>query len=104
MIFDAKANDLLIAGGGHAMAAGFTIDESKISKFSNFLQNIEKESNICSNYDLEIKLKDVNLNLVEELNILEPFGKDNNEPVFLIKDLMVSQHFHARKTSEINYC
>lgn len=97
MIFDAKANDLLIAGGGHAMAAGFTIDESKISKFSNFLQNIEKESNICSNYDLEIKLKDVNLNLVEELNILEPFGKDNNEPVFLIKDLMVSQHFFMQE-------
>jgi single-stranded-DNA-specific exonuclease len=96
-IHKAKSQDLLIAGGGHAMAAGFTIAEDKISDFSNFMQTISDQSIHNAEYDLELKLSDVNLNLYDELSILEPYGKDNEEPIFKIADLSVSKHFFMQE-------
>ncbi|MBT4988949.1 MAG: single-stranded-DNA-specific exonuclease RecJ [Rickettsiales bacterium] len=97
LVHNAKDKDLLIAGGGHAMAAGFSVEDTKIPALSTFLQNIDNDDIASSCYDMEIRLSDINLKLLDELQILEPLGKGNEEPIFLIKGLMVSKHFFMQE-------
>ena len=97
VIHQAKANGLLIAGGGHSMAAGFSVDEEKVNDLTEFLQNIENDNQAKLEYDSEIKFSNVNFGFLDQLKILEPFGRNNETPVFLIKDLMVSNHFFMKE-------
>ncbi len=83
-----ESESLLINAGGHPMAAGFTIKTTEIANFKlqieNFAKNkltddlLEKTLKI----DCKINLKDVNLELFNELKKLEPFGLGNPQPVF----------------------
>ncbi|MBT4922493.1 MAG: single-stranded-DNA-specific exonuclease RecJ [Rickettsiales bacterium] len=93
LIHSAKAQGLLIAGGGHAMAAGFSVEEGKILALSEFMQNVNNDDIEASCYDMEAKMSDISFRLLDELKILEPFGKNNAEPIFLIRGVMLSKHF-----------
>ncbi|MDX1917354.1 MAG: single-stranded-DNA-specific exonuclease RecJ [Rickettsiaceae bacterium] len=94
-ITKAKDMGLLIGGGGHAMAAGFTIDANKIPEFSLFLeQELSSdldcfEENMIKYYDAFISPNGVNINLAKELEKLEPYGIGNDEPLILIEGLYV---------------
>ena len=79
--------------GGHAMAAGFSIKKENLDLLRNelnknsdlILENfIEKVKIDCS---LDFKL--LNYNIVEELRLLEPYGKANPEPLFGAKNVEV---------------
>lgn len=86
--------------GGHALAAGFTLDLNKISfeDFKNKLNaainentdfsNIESELNV----DIAISSNDLTENLIKELNNLAPFGEGNPTPVFSISNLTLKQY------------
>lgn len=94
-IINAKAKELIISGGGHAMAAGFTVLEEKLVALQGFLNN-EFRRDLANNltlnhqeYDLELTTESVNLQLMEELAKLEPFGPGNVEPLFKFQDLFV---------------
>lgn len=95
VLMEAKLNDLLIAGGGHAMAAGFTIEEEKLHLLQKFLDNKfesilkNSASHIEEFYDLDLTSKAVNEELLEEINKLEPFGNGNPSPVFKFSNLFV---------------
>jgi single-stranded-DNA-specific exonuclease len=89
-IVNARANGILIAGGGHAMAAGFTVNENKIEELKLFLASQfksqyknYKENNILE-FDLQLKISSVNLELANELEKLSPFGNGNPEPIISI--------------------
>lgn len=94
-IINAKVKGLLIAGGGHAMAAGFTVAAEKIQELQEFLNhavsiNLNKLENYKqAEYDLNLSLSSVNLSLMEELSTLEPFGQGNHEPIFKFDNLFV---------------
>ncbi|XVN43056.1 MAG: single-stranded-DNA-specific exonuclease RecJ [Candidatus Rickettsia vulgarisii] len=94
-ILNAKNMDLLVAGGGHAMAAGFTVLEEKLQELQQFLNNAFAEdlkNNLELNqeeYDLDLTTSSINLQLMEELAKLEPFGQGNPEPLFKFEDLWV---------------
>ncbi|XVN40278.1 MAG: single-stranded-DNA-specific exonuclease RecJ [Rickettsia endosymbiont of Argas persicus] len=94
-IINAKIKNLLITGGGHAMAAGFTVAAEKIQELQEFLNNafrisINKLENYKqAEYDLDLAVKSVNLPLMEELSNLEPFGQGNHEPIFKFDNLFV---------------
>jgi len=93
VIIGAVQSGLLVKGGGHKMAAGFTIDMNKIKEFKEFIFrkyrsvniNLEKKNNYY--YDAEIAPSAVNLDFYEKINSLAPFGAGNPEPRFIIKDL-----------------
>ena len=94
-LIEAKLNDLLIAGGGHAMAAGFTIEEAKLPLLQSFLDNkfesILKNSNshLEEYYDLDLTSSAATTELIDEIAKLEPFGNGNPSPVFKFSNLFV---------------
>lgn len=79
-IIAAKEHDLLIAGGGHAMAAGITINSDKIDAFSEFLNNRlaanigEAQSNKALLLDAVLSPKGVNPLIVEAMDGAGPYG------------------------------
>jgi single-stranded-DNA-specific exonuclease len=85
--------DILLGGGGHIMAAGFTLDKSKLKKFKEFISKdfIATKSNIAkfSLYDAEVLSSAFNLEFFNDINKIQPFGNGNPIPIFLIKDLKV---------------
>ena len=93
VIIGAVQNNLLTKGGGHKMAAGFTIDMSKFSEFKEFVFrkfnsiniNLQEKKNYY--FDAEIAPSAVNIQFYEKINLLAPFGSGNPEPRFVIKDV-----------------
>ena len=92
-IIGAVQSDLLVKGGGHKMAAGFTINMNNIEKFKEFVFRKFKSININltekKNYyfDAEIAPSAMNIEFYEKINSLAPFGSGNSEPRFIIKDV-----------------
>ena len=80
-------------GGGHNMAAGFTIKKENISFLDNFIQKdfLKKNSKInnSSKYDSEISPSAINTRLIKEFNKLKPFGNFNLLPLFLIRNVKI---------------
>ena len=94
-IIKAVQSGILIKGGGHVMAGGFTIEKSNIDKFRDFLiKNFENSKiNDFNNFNLYldsiIAPSAINENFYNDIEILEPFGSGNNEPKFVIEELKV---------------
>ena len=92
-VIAAVQNKILVRGGGHKMAAGFTLDTDKINEFKNFLIrkfksiniNLESKKNIF--YDTEISPSAINIDFYDKINVLSPFGSGNPEPKFVIKNV-----------------
>ena len=92
IIIQAKEKGILIKGGGHKMAAGLKIKKTSLNEFNNFLvQHLDSYSNIYFVkkvlYDSIISIDEINLDFIENIEKLEPFGNDNEEPKFIIKDM-----------------
>ena len=93
MIISATQENILIKGGGHKMAGGFSIKIGNIEKFKNFA--FRKFKNM--NEDLTVKkplLLDsiiapsaINLDFYKKVSLLSPFGSGNPEPRFVIECL-----------------
>ena len=89
-----KCGDLLDKYGGHAMAVGLTLKKEHFEEFKARFEEVAKKANIKEMIptlyiDEEVKLKDINMDLVKSLSILEPFGEANKVPLFLIRNLKI---------------
>ncbi|SCA54792.1 Single-stranded-DNA-specific exonuclease recJ [Candidatus Terasakiella magnetica] len=96
-IIAARQSGLLVKGGGHAMAAGFTVEEGKLDEFKAFLADrigsqIE-EQDIQPTYkcDGAISPSAVTPALVEELEQVGPFGSGNAQPRFVLSNVNVQR-------------
>jgi single-stranded-DNA-specific exonuclease len=91
----ASCRELLEAFGGHPSAAGVTIRESRIDAFRDRFSDVVAEGNYDGvkvptlNVDAEVRLVEVNLQLIEEIRSLHPFGEGNPEPTFAVTRLEV---------------
>ena len=87
-------------GGGHNLAAGFSIKKNNIKSLDMFMQNDYQKNNkllkSISSYDFEISASAININLFNEINKIGPFGNGNFLPTFLIKNIKII------KSNEIN--
>lgn len=89
-------SDLLIEYGGHELAAGLSIKEENIEEFCNRIneyavKNISKVENVPAlNIDCEAGFEEINLNSIEEIQTLEPFGLQNPIPVFVMRNVVIS--------------
>ena len=70
------------------MAGGFSILNEKIDAFKSYIKNKFSVSDIHheKNYDLEINLSSVNLDLYKSIAKLQPYGMGNPRPKFLIRN------------------
>ena len=95
IIISAVQAGILVKGGGHKMAGGFTINMKKINEFKEFVFNKFRSINMQLEdkrkyyFDAEIAPSAVNIDFLEKINLLAPFGSGNAEPRFLIQDLKV---------------
>lgn len=94
-IVEAKKRNILLSGGGHSMAAGFTISVDRIEDLVEFLNesntedySILQQNNICF-YDAEISPNGFTIDLAKEIEKLEPYGNGNSEPIVKIGGLYV---------------
>ena len=85
--------NVVITGGGHNMAAGFTLEKNKLENFKKFILNDFLTTGLpLSNnftYDAEVSSSALNLDFYTDIKKLEPFGVGNQAPTFLLKDLKV---------------
>lgn len=86
-----KCKEFLDKFGGHPMAAGLSLKEENIELLRRKLNEnciLTKEDLIRKiSIDRRMKLSEVCVSLIKELNILEPFGKGNASPVFAEKNV-----------------
>jgi len=85
--------DIIIIGGGHNMAAGFTLNKDNLKTFENYiLEDFLKSNAINDNifsYESEVSSLSFNQDFYDDIKKLEPFGTGNPVPTFLIKDLKI---------------
>lgn len=87
----------LIAGGGHAMAAGISVMEENLDLFrKNFAQYVLEKSSVEQRapkltYDAEITFDQLSLEFLSSYDLLQPFGSGNPQPVFISRDVELSR-------------
>lgn len=89
-----KCSDYIEKLGGHSMAIGITIKKENFEKLKEAIEKYAQESNISDimpiiNIDKEINLKNINIEEVKSLELLEPFGEGNKMPLFLLRNLKI---------------
>ena len=84
---------IIIAGGGHNMAAGFTLNKDNLKFFEKFILEDFLNSNTVNNhtffYESEVSSLALNQVFYDNIKKLEPFGTGNSLPTFLLRDLRI---------------
>ena len=83
--------NIILYGGGHNMAAGFTLKKDNLNNFrkfinEDFLKNSSKRE-LEFRYDSEVSFSALNKKFSEDLKKLQPFGNGNPLPTFFLKKL-----------------
>ena len=87
--------DLFVAFGGHAGAAGMTLEANKLEALSQVLVAYIEDNQVDLStknelfLDEELSLPDLTLETLKNFEKLAPFGMDNKKPVFYLKDFKV---------------
>ncbi|NQU61948.1 MAG: single-stranded-DNA-specific exonuclease RecJ [Rhodospirillales bacterium] len=95
-IISACQSGILVKGGGHKMAAGFTVERDKLAEFQAYLNDRVRAlvgvGGIQPRLYLDGALKPAaaNMKLLAELEHVGPFGSGNPEPKFVIPDARLS--------------
>lgn len=99
----------LIAGGGHAMAAGLSIQEEHLDRFrENFTQYVLNHSSAEQRhpkliYDAEISFDQLSLDFLASYDLLQPFGNGNPQPVFISRDVSQSRPPQHMKNNHLRF-
>ena len=86
-----RCEDLLLRFGGHSLAAGLSLERQNLDAFR---QAVNAESHLKSEdlitkvkIDMAMPMSYVTEGLIEEMACLKPFGTDNPQPLFAMKDV-----------------
>ncbi|MDB9717977.1 single-stranded-DNA-specific exonuclease RecJ [Candidatus Pelagibacter sp.] len=86
-------NKVIENGGGHNMAAGFSIKKNKLKYLNEFIQkdynNNILDADLSYKYESEISTSSINKKFIDEINKLGPFGNHNFMPIFLIRNVKI---------------
>lgn len=103
--------DVIISGGGHAGAAGVRLEQKNLPVFTEKINEYYKILNLGdqthffkSTADLDIyDFANFNLDLIDDIKTLEPFGPGNEEPIFCIKNATILEIRHMGKDGKHLY-
>ena len=76
------------------MAIGITVKKDEFENFKKDFEEYAQKTNISDiipviNIDEEVSLKDISIEDLESLKLLEPFGEANKMPLFLFKNIKI---------------
>lgn len=97
LIISAKEKGLLTKGGGHTMAAGFSLNEDKIEEFRNFVGEYVKskigEESIVPVIEIDgvMDVLGANVDMADKMELLEPYGAGNSEPKIMLKQVRIAK-------------
>ncbi len=91
-----KQMNIILKGGGHPMAGGFSLNDNELENFKNELITIFKKykkntENTILYIDSYLDSSAINQDLVNKLDCLEPYGSGNREPLFAFENFEVSK-------------
>jgi len=85
--------DIILNGGGHNMAAGFTLNKNNLKDFENYILEDFLKSNTVNNnifsYESEVSSLAFNQDFYNDIKKLEPFGTGNSVPTFMLRELKI---------------
>ncbi len=88
-----KCKELFLKYGGHPMAAGLSLPEENVTIFRQRLNELttltDEDLQGKVVIDVPMPLDYISKELIEQLSILEPFGKSNEKPVFADRNLEI---------------
>ncbi|MCC8050563.1 MAG: DHHA1 domain-containing protein [Clostridiales bacterium] len=88
-----KCQDLFLKFGGHPMAAGFSLEQSRIPEMRRRLNEnctlTEDDLTEKVHIDVAMPIHYISEKVIDELSLLEPFGKGNEKPLFADTALQV---------------
>ncbi|MGN1063411.1 MAG: DHHA1 domain-containing protein, partial [Alphaproteobacteria bacterium] len=96
LVMNAIEMKILSRGGGHPMAAGFSLKRENLADFYSYLKEhitpdrIGKD-NCVLDIDGLVDITGVTSELIDSLSLLAPFGESNPEPRFVLKNVMISR-------------
>ena len=90
-----KSSEYLIKYGGHKMAVGLSLESKNIDEFINHFEKIAAESHVKQiqpviDIDGEITKDDLTKTSIEQIKLMEPFGENNKQPIFMYKNLKIA--------------
>jgi single-stranded-DNA-specific exonuclease len=91
-----ECRDILPHFGGHPMAAGMTLNLEDVPNLRHRLNNLAYEQLTDDHFipittlDHQIRVEEINISSLDELNLLAPFGMDNPKPKVLISNVQIS--------------
>ena len=97
LIMKAKEQGILTQGGGHIMAAGFSLEQDKIEEFCKFageyIQNIMQEQTLTPVLEIDgsIDLSAAGVDFIDKLEALAPYGSGNPEPRLMLSNALVTK-------------
>jgi single-stranded-DNA-specific exonuclease len=83
----------IVRGGGHAMAAGVSITEDKLEVFRTAFCEAARRAlsdealTPILEMDAEVRLSDLTYDFLQNFRLMEPFGQQNSEPLFLCRKI-----------------
>ena len=95
IIIEGVNEGILLSGGGHAMAGGFSLKKDKIEEFNMFCDSkiLELDNNILTKrtqkYDDILYNVEIDRNFYEFINRASPYGQGNPEPKFIVPNAEV---------------
>ena len=99
-----KCKQYLLKFGGHPMAAGLSLREEKIEPFRNALNEnctlTEEDFVVKVSIDIVLALSGITKEMIQELSILEPFGRGNEKPIFADKGLKIRRLSLVGRTTQ----
>jgi single-stranded-DNA-specific exonuclease len=88
-LFDSlkKCSDYCTKFGGHKSAAGMSMEKVNLEGFKKKMNELlsvipEELRTVGTPYDIEVGINEIDLDLVKQLSLLEPFGMGNTKPIF----------------------
>ncbi len=92
LMMNAVEKGILIKGGGHHKACGFTLRQENLNQFREYLLS-ETDSLIIENnkqYESVLDINVINDKLLDDLDVLSPYGQLNPEPVFKLEKVKIN--------------
>lgn len=98
---------VMVGGGGHAKAAGLSVKEEQLEDFEKAICNLSKEflsdKDFIKKFDVDIPIlaNDISVDLVYEMDILQPFGEGFREPTILLKDFKGDYEYMGQEKTHV---